>query len=189
MPQIVMQNIKDLYYEMRKNNIEVQIYNVKLGAIGFNVCFSIAEIPFVLTLTSRTNTPEFFLFNITKGFKIETLVDNPTFQRLRKLLYVGNNGGKLKTKEFFHNLDNGTPTKCNLAEIDKSDILNLRRDITYDRERPYFDHWRHHLTDGRKVSAENLTKTLALLGRAAYEDSRKNNTSAIWSATPLDKDK
>lgn len=187
MPQLVMHNIKDLYYEMRTNKIEVQIYNVQLGAIGFNVCFSIAEAPFVLTLTSRTDTPEFFLFNITNGFKIETLIDNTTFHRLRTLLYVGGNAGSLKTKEFFQNLDNATPTKCNLAKIDEKDILNLRKDITYDRDRPYFDHWRHHLTDGRNVSAENLSKTLALLGRTAYQDSRKNNKSAIWSASPIDK--
>ncbi|MFV8980050.1 hypothetical protein [Serratia fonticola] len=85
MPQLVMKNVKDLYYEMRTNKIEVQIYNVQLGAIGFNVCFSIAEAPFVLTLTSRTDTPEFFIFNITNGFKIETLIDNTTFHRWRSL--------------------------------------------------------------------------------------------------------
>ncbi|CDH03900.1 hypothetical protein [Xenorhabdus bovienii] len=100
MPQIVMENLKNLYYDMRANKLEVQVYNVQLGAIGFNICFSIAENPFVLTLTSRTDNPEFFLFKITKGFKVETYLDLITFQRLRNILYTGKEGNKLSTKNF-----------------------------------------------------------------------------------------
>ncbi len=104
MPQIVMENLKNLYYDMRSNKLSVQIYNVQLGAISFNVCFSISENPFVLTLTSRTDTPEFFLFNVTNGFRLETFINIDTFKRLQYLLYIGKNSNKLSTKSFFLDL-------------------------------------------------------------------------------------
>lgn len=187
MPQIVMENLKSLYNDMRSNKLSVQIYNVQLGAISFNVCFSISENPFVLTLTSRTDTPEFFLFNVTNGFKLETFINIDTFKRLQHLLYIGKNSNKLSTKSFFLDLDKKSPTKANLEKIDEREILNLRRDIKYDRERPYFDHWREHITDGKNVTEDNLAKTLALLllGREAYYFSRNNNNSAIWSHCPV----
>ncbi|EOX5981411.1 DUF6037 family protein [Proteus mirabilis] len=185
MPQIVMENLKNLYYDMRSNKLSVQIYNVQLGAISFNVCFSISENPFVLTLTSRTDTPEFFLFNVTNGFRLETFINIDTFKRLQYLLYIGKNSNKLSTKSFFLDLDKKSPTKANLEKIDEREILNLRQDIKYDRERPYFDHWRKHITDGKNVTEDNLAKTLALLGKEAYYFSRNNNNSAIWSHCPV----
>ncbi len=69
---------------------------------------------------------------------------------------------KLSTKSFFLDLDKKSPTKANLEKIDEREILNLRQDIKYDRERPYFDHWREHITDGKNVTEDNLAKTLAL---------------------------
>lgn len=38
-----MANLEVLHNDMSNHNIDVQIYNIVSGAIGFNVCFSINE--------------------------------------------------------------------------------------------------------------------------------------------------
>lgn len=178
-----MNNLEALYNNMLHNEVNVQIYNFNSGVIGFNVCFSINETPFVLALTSRTIEPEFFIFNVNKNFEVSDSMDQDSYRRLANLL---NQGGyqTLYPRTFLQNLNLQTPSIIGRIPTNQ-EILAVRRDITEHRDRPYFDTWRHHGNNGNHVSEENKAKTLALLGREAYQYSEEHNASSIWSANPI----
>ncbi|QBQ64538.1 hypothetical protein EXH44_10055 [Actinobacillus indolicus] len=182
---IYMANLEILYNDMSNHNIDVQIYNIVSGAIGFNVCFSINENPFILALTSRTETPEFFKFSVNQYFEIQDSLDNPTYRRLAALL---NQGGfqTFYPNTFFNNINEQTPIQS-ANRPNNQDILAIRQDITEQRDRPYFNTWRHHQNSGHHVTDENKAKTLALLGREAYEYSCRNNASSVWSVEPINR--
>lgn len=181
-------NLQALYNQMvnfNMNNappIYTQIFNFIAGAVHFNVCFSINENPFTLALTTQNDEPEFFLFHISQNFELSGRLDNDTYRRLANVLNQGQGFNRLVPAEFFTNLNNQTPTELGVRP-NNAQTLAIRQDITEQRDRPYFDTWRHHTV--RNVTAENLAKTLALLGREAYEYSIQHNASSIWSADPI----
>lgn len=180
-----MNALKELYISMHTIDSEMQQFQVTLGAISFDCLFSIRDKPhFMLSLTSRGLNPKFFLLPVKKGFWIEPYFHD-FYGDLVSLLNTGSNtGNKLIPKEFLANLNREIPIKAKSRMNPKpSDVVKLRRDITEQRDKPFFDTWVYWSQRGPKE--KNRLKTKLALGIEALEYSIKMKASSKWSTKDL----
>lgn len=181
-----MTSLRVLHQSMMAINTDIQQFQINVGSASFDCLFSVRENPFVLALTSRGANPKFFKFLVKKGYQIQPYFDEFYYDLVEVLKSGANTGIKLYPKLFLEQLNNSIPTVA-AAKYTPSpkQILELRPDITEQRDRPYFDTWIHWTE--KKPTKENLQKTLSLLGNDAYEHSISNRASSKWSAEDLGK--
>lgn len=183
-----MDALKSLHRSMITINADIQQFQVSTGAASFDCLFSVREEPFVLALTSRGDSPKFFKFEVKKGYWIKPYFD----EFYSDLVKVLSNSGKSKTrlipKAFLEQLNGSLPTVASIKQVaTPKQVLKLRPDILEDRDKPYFDTWIYWTSENRKgPTKENLEKTLALLGRDAYQHSISMKASSRWSAVDLE---
>lgn len=181
-----MTSLRTLHKSMLAINTDIQQFQVQVGAASFDCLFSVRENPFVLALTSRGANPKFFKFLVKNGYQIQAYFDGFYYDLVDVLKSGANTGIKLNPKLFLEQLNNSIPLIAATKNTPSpKQILDLRPDITEQRDRPYFDTWVHWAE--KKPTKENLQKTLSLLGNGAYEHSISNRASSKWSAEDLGK--
>lgn len=172
---------------------DMQHFRLMLGAAEFDCLFSTRGNPFNLALTSRGESPEFFLFPISPTYEVTASFDRDTYARLASVLRTtGASGNKLIPMKFWSEVDALIPRKAEITRMPTAQqIIDLRRDIAEDRDKPYFSHWRNPglKRDGTpaKVTAGNRIKTLEMLGVDALAHSDQNNISSSWSPISVKK--
>jgi hypothetical protein len=175
---------------MIKIDVDIQQFQVTLGAAEFDCLFSTREAPFVLALTSRGLHPKFFKFEVTQGYWIKEYFGD-MYGSLLEVLHNGGTGNNpLRPKPFLEQLNNQLPTVAKTGRVaSPAEIIRLRADITEDRDRPHFDTWIYWKDEKYKdaPSAENREKTLALIGFEALKYSKEMKASSKWSATDLNR--
>jgi hypothetical protein len=182
-----MTALEELHKSMLKISVDIQQFQVTLGAAEFDCLFSTRETPFVLALTSRGLEPKFFKFDVTKGYLIRNYFGDMYGDLLKVLRNGGFGNQPLKPGPFFEQLNNQLPRIAQAGRVTStSEILRLRADITEDRNRPHFDTWIYW--KDKSPSEENKKKTLALIGIEALKYSKEMNASTKWSATDLNRD-
>lgn len=176
-----MTALRSLHQCMIAIGTDVQQFQIKMGAASFDCLFSTRDTPFVLTLTSRGKMPGFFRFDVGYGYKIKDYFGD-FYSELATVLHSdGASGERLMPKVFLAQLNQAIPTEASVkANPSPSEIVRLRPDVVDDRDKPYFDTWMYW-DEPRRPTAENMHKTLILLGREALEHSRTQNASSKWS--------
>lgn len=201
---MIMSNLKSLHESMQSQldahnePIEHQSFRSKHGGAVFECIFSTSMTPYKLSLTSRGTAAhqkaEFFLFDVSpENYSIPNYL-GPDYDRLVKLLKTRNgmSGVKLIPADFLEELNSNTPTHATIQAVPPtSRIIQCRLDITEDRDKPFFSHWRtpNCKNDGSKgsVSEENRKKT-ATISSAALAYSDQIGKSSCWSPTPTHAD-
>jgi len=175
-----MSGLRTLHASMRRLPTDIQQFRFHTGAVDFACLFAVRETPFVLTLTSRSQTPAFFRFDVHPGYRIDTYLGE-RYGELRDLLFIdGRSGEALIPSRFFGELERAIPRIARAGAVpSQTDIARLRHDLE-DRDRPWFDRWEQR---GSGPTKRNLDKTLVLLGPQARQFSIDANKSSIWSAT------
>lgn len=179
--------LEELHRSMKAQSLDVQKFSLKLNEVTFDGLFSIREVPFILTLTSKGSDPEFLKFEIQKGFVVADYLDVDTYRKLVSILKIDGRSGKpLIPKFFFTQIDSMIPRTASINGVPScGEIIRLRHDITEDRDKPYFDGWIYWSEESKKSSTqENRKKTLILLGLEAYNHSKQHNASSSWTAEP-----
>src|SRR5699024_6298605 len=104
-----MSALNSLYRDMLNQHLDLQQFEIKQGAIIFDCLFSIRDIPFVLSLTTKGVDPKFFKFEVLKGFKINPYFKDFYFE-LAKVLNTGaNSGNRLYPKDFLEQINSKIP--------------------------------------------------------------------------------
>ncbi len=178
--------LRTLHKNMITLGTDLQKFQIQIGSAYFHCLFSTRETPFTLSLTSIGEKPEFFLFNVEKGYWI-TPYFGDFYSRLAKVLNSNaNTWKKLEPKEFLAGLNKALPTEATFKNTPTpKEIIKLRPDITDDREKPYFSHWKPWNT--KKPSEANKHKTLLMLGKNALEYSIIMNASSAWTTEETEK--
>lgn len=188
--KLKMTSLQALHKSMLQIGSDMQQFQVELGVISFDCLFSIRDTPhFVISLTLRGDSPKFFLFHVKQGYWISPFFGD-FYSDLAKVLNTGKHTGqKLMPKEFLENLNSKIPQKATKNhEPSAQKIIQLRPDITEERERPYFNTWIYWKKSSNKgPTKNNKHKTLMLLGAEALHYSIEKNASSRWSATEMDK--
>lgn len=185
-----MTMLQQLHKSMLAIKSDMQQFQISMGAVGFDCLFSTRDKPnFTLALTSRGESPKFFIFQVKMGYEIAPYFDG-FYGELAKVLNTGTNTGKtLMPKDFLDQLNNKIPATAKSGRSpSSSEIIRLRPDITEDRDRPHFDTWIFWTPEGgRHPSSENLHKTKMVMGLDALEFSIRENASSKWSAIDLNR--
>lgn len=177
-----MSALRDLHRDMRRLQLDMQQFQVRIGAAEFDCLFSIRENPFVLSLTSRGLNPIFVKFDVHPGYQIKEYFGD-LYSNLCRALYVdGRSGAKLIPADFLKRLNAMVPTAAAQHAVPtREEIVRLRHDLE-ERDKPYFESW-VYWKDGRGPSIKNKHKTLTVLGSDALDFSIHNRASARWSPT------
>ena len=186
-----MTALENLHLSMQAIRVDVQTFQITLGAAEFDCLFSTREAPFVLALTSRGINPKFFKFDVTQGYWIKDYFGT-MYGDLLEVLRNGEHGNeRLRPGPFFEQLNSLLPVTAQAGRVPPTEeILRLRKDITEHRDRPYFDTWIYWEDEKFKdaPSVDNRAKTLALIGYDALQYSKSMKASTKWSATDLNRD-
>ncbi|MDW1751178.1 DUF6037 family protein [Vibrio sp. Vb2133] len=186
-----MSSLKHLHQSMLEIDVDIQQFQVTVGIATFDCLFSTRESPFVLALTSRGLNPKFFKFEVTKGYWIKEYFGDMFGDLLEVLKGGGHTNIALKPAPFLEQLNKQLPVTAYKEQVPSTaKVLELRSDITEERDRPYFDAWIYWKDKKYKnvPSAENQAKTLALIGKEALEYSKAMKASSKWSTTDLNRD-
>lgn len=173
--------------------VDMQHFRLTSGAVEFDCLFSVRGRPYSLSLTSRGASPEFFLFAVSANYEVANNFDPAVFKRLAQTLRTtGASGNKLIPKDFWAQINTLIPRAATRARLpDEKAVIQLRPDISEERDKPYFSHWKNpgKKKDGSpaEVSERNQQKTLELLGEDALTHSTHNHVSSSWSPVPVRK--
>jgi hypothetical protein len=185
-----MTSLQVLHQSMIKVGVDIQQFQITLGAAKFDCLFSTRESPFVLALTSRGLNPRFFKFKVTKGYSIREYFGDMYGDLLEVLKNGGAGNEPLIPRAFLEQLNSKLPTIAYADRIPSTaEIIRLRADITEDRDKPHFDTWIYWKDKKYKdvPSTDNQAKTLALIGPEALKYSKEMKASSKWSATDLNR--
>ena len=197
-----MTNLELLHASMRTQvnahgePTEHQSFQSTHGAVDFECIFSTSPPSYKLSMTSRGTKKqprsEFFLFDVSKEYGIAAYFKD--YARLAKLLRTagGTSGNLLDPNQFLSQLNLNTPVQATVARTPTlQHVLAMRRDVTEQKDKPYFSHWRtpQECADGTpgKVTQKNRQKT-ALISSAALAHSDHIGKSSCWSAVPTNAD-
>ncbi|MET3453815.1 DUF6037 family protein [Pseudomonas kilonensis] len=181
---IHMSGLEKLGKSMQAQNLDIQKFRFKTGAVEFDCLFSMRG-DYELSLTTRGANPSFFLFPITKTFQMATYLKGENSKLVNVLRTHGLSMKGFSSTQFFKDLDKIVPSVAHTNNVPTtSEILQLRHDME-ERDRPFFDTWIPWTTGG--PSAKNKKKTLLLLGPSALIYSEKNNASSRWSSVEPDR--
>jgi len=179
------ESLEQLHRSMIAQHLDIQQFTLKHGIITFDCLFSTRETPFILTLTSRGDSPKFFKFDIQKGYFVKDYLVGELYQDLVSVLRIdGSSRSPLIPKVFFAQLDQLIPRTAHPSHVpDYSTIIKLRHDVE-ERDKPYFDVWMYWSAASKKSpSKENIKKT-RIMGPDACRYSLEYNASSRWTATP-----
>lgn len=184
-----MESLERLHRSMRSLGVDMQQFQIRIGAASFDCLFSTRETPFVLALTSRGLNPHFFQFDVNAGYWIVEFFGNMYSPLVEVLKVDGRSGERLIPKSFLAQLDAVIPRQAKASNVPEAErIVRLRTDLE-EADRPYFDTWLFWRPESKKSpSHENLHKTHVALGPEALEYSKRMNASAKWSAKPTGRD-
>jgi len=180
-----------LHQSMMQIGVDIQQFQITLGAANFDCLFSTRGAPFVLALTSRGLNPKFFKFEVTQGYSIREHFGEMYGDLLEVLKAGSNSKEKLRPKPFLEQLNSQLPQVAQAGWVaSTAEIIRLRADITEDRNKPHFDTWIYWKDEKYKdaPSVENRQKTLELMGTDALKYSKEMKASSKWSATDLNRD-
>ncbi|MCE8021078.1 hypothetical protein HOP51_13300 [Halomonas sp. MCCC 1A11036] len=180
-----MESLKKLHQSMRVLGVDMQKFQVRLGAAEFDCLFSTRDDPFVLALTSRGLNPRFFRFVVNRGYWIRDYLGDLYGPLVEVLKIDGSSGKRLVPKDFLVQLDAAIPHAATQLWVPEPHVIvQLRADLE-EAGRPYFDTWIYWDSESnRSPRKENMVKTLEALGPEALEYSKRMNASSKWSMTP-----
>jgi len=181
-----MTSLVALHQSMTTNGIDIQKFPFRTGAANFECLFSTRGNVLELSLTSRGKDPKFFLFSVSPSYEINVYLGDKLGEFISVLKTHGMSGIGFKPSEMFSELNSVIPSVANSTTIPSpEDIVRLRHDLEF-RDLPFFDTW-IYWKEREGPKAENLKKTLLVLGNDAAEYSLRMTASSRWSATPTGK--
>lgn len=177
-----LSSLRQLHQSMIAQSINMQQFSLTVGSGSFDCLFSTREQPFIFSMTSRGGNPQFFIFDVKEGYRINTYLGNRYTDLLAVLNTGMNSKNKLQTNEFFADLNKHIPIVASRRNSPlPEDIVRLRSDLE-ENHKPYFDTWIYW--DKKSTGEDNKQKTLVVLGSEALDYSIRMNASSKWSVTP-----
>lgn len=176
-----LDGLKNLYDDMKRQNIDRYRFNYTYGDGTFDMFFFIDEKPFTLLFGARGENFSFEI-KVKKGFKIEVNFDNDIYYNLIGFLNLEYSPGKpFKPAWFFIDFNKHIPNTANIYNIPRPQQIIIYRNDIEEADKMYFLKWRDNTLRGEKVSEENLHKTKTILGYRAYEICKNKNLSSCWT--------
>lgn len=123
--------IKDLYYDMKAQNMNICQFEFTYSRLDFDIIFKIDCEPYILMFGIKLNN-EYFEIKMKEGFEIEAIFDKDVYNMLIKLFEISDKVWEpFRPIHFFNALNTSIPKKLKKQ--------NEYRPSTYARYRQEFD--------------------------------------------------
>lgn len=176
---------KPLFKSMQAQDIHRYKFPYRHNHLHFDCLFFTDQQPFELVMGCKAENFAIFL-DVRQGFQIDPGLDTVTFNKLRAALRLdGKSGASFKTSAFFREFNAHIPDHAKPENKAKPQDIAPYRSITEEAHKVYFCGWRNNPA-GKHVTAENLEKTLQLMGPREHEFSKRRNQSTCWTANEDD---
>lgn len=176
-----LDGLRNLYRDMKINNLERYKIQFAFNNVSFDVFFFIDESPFILMFGVRAFN-FYFELQVESRFQINPILEKDTYATLVSILNLNyDSQNPFKPNYFFEEFNKKIPQKVMLNNVPKPhEIGQFRRNIE-ENEKIHFFGWQDNKIRNEKVSQENLIKTKLLLGKKAYERCKQKNISSRWT--------
>lgn len=176
-----LDELKNLYGDMKRQNIDRYRFTYTYGDGTFDVFFFIDEAPFILLFGARGKNFSFEI-EVKKGFRIEVHFDKDIYYKLIDFLKIKSSSKTpFNPGRFFVDFNKHIPKTANVNNIPKPQQIIVYRNDIEEADKLYFLKWRDNTIRGEKVSEENLHKTRKILGHQAYKICKSKNLSSCWT--------
>lgn len=176
-----IEGLKELYRDMRRNNVARTQFQYQHNNVIFDVIFFIDEAPFQLLFGAVGHQCSFFV-NVAEGFNISTVISpRSAYSDLCKALGLTYDpANPFSTTKFFadfalHIPTNISPQKAPILPVNCQALANV------DGDKIYFSHWKNHSDKSGNVTEDNLIKTNNAFGCEIKDFCARKNISSCWS--------
>ncbi len=176
-----LSGLEPLYRSMHAQNIERTKFRYQHNHLTFECMFFIDLQPFELVMGCIGHNFTIFL-EVRPGFEITPFIERETFFSLREALFQGaGSPNKFDPTAFFTEFNRHIPNHTSPENTpEPHEVARYYRHVE-EADKIYFCGWRDNTKVGKHVTAENLAKTLRLLGERAHELARRRNLSTCWT--------
>jgi hypothetical protein len=170
-----------LYRSMCAQHLERTKFRYRINDLNFDCLFFIDTQPFELVMGCLGHN--FAIFRqVRQGFEINTFLDDATFFALRHALFRdAGSHNKLQTSTFFTEFNQHIPREASPAATPTPDDIGRYYPDLEHADKRFFCGWLDNSKQGNQVSAQNLAKTLRLMGRRAHDFAQRRNFSTRWT--------
>lgn len=172
--------LKVLHRDMQVKKEERATFPFEYNGKSFSCIFLTDIIPYRLYLTTLGAVPKVFEFEIKKGYKVESFIED--YKMLIEYLEIKYDPKhKFLPFDFFEALNKKIPKEFKVRPDYKETlkVVSKRRKIE-EEEKIYFCGWRRNAI-GQSVSEKNYEKTRSSFGDEKAEMSRRKNISSCWT--------
>jgi len=179
-----LSNLKQVYVNMRTNNIERYRFTFEYRNVKFDVFLLIDESPFILMFGVKAKNI-YFEIEVKRGFNVNDTIPKETYKKLCEALGLKYDPmNKFKPSDFFTEFNKRIPHKFNTRNKAKPHEIGTYRKKYEESEKIYFIGWRDNNIRNESVRPRNLEKTRTLIGEDAYNRCKDNNISSCWAGDP-----
>ena len=178
-----LDRLPGLHQDMRRQGVERCKFPFARNHARFQVIFLADQVPYVL-MFGLVGGQLSFSVDVLQGYRINPGLEKDVYLELVRALGLQFDRDRpFYPAAFFEDLNLAIPRRIAPANItEPHDIARHCRDVE-DADKTYFLTWQEH-GKTKHVTDQNLMKTRALLGVAAYEHCRKHNISTVWTDDP-----
>ncbi|MBG9445297.1 DUF6037 family protein [Cytobacillus firmus] len=178
---MILNKLKELYKDIKRNNLTYDVFDFTKNNIDFNVLFDINSTPFKLIMIKKRSS-DYIIIDVHNGFKINPHLSRDKYDTLVSMLGLQfKKGNPFSTKEFFEELNQKIPSNISRKNISRNTIFTIyqceEKDKVYIKEIRNWDTYPHL---NKSCSPENKEKT-RLLYPDLYEEIKDKNISVFYT--------
>lgn len=178
---MILDKLKELFKDIKRNNLTYDVFDFTKNNISFNVLFDINSTPFKLIIIKKRSS-EYIKIDVLNGFTINPQLNSEQYNTLVSMLELRyQEGNPFSTITFFEELNQGIPATISKIEIGKNTIATIYQceeaEKVLIREIRDWDKYPHL---NKTCSAENKEKT-RILYPEIYEQIKDKNISVFYT--------
>jgi hypothetical protein len=176
-----LDGLKELYKDMKRNNVVRTQFQYQHNNVIFDVIFFIDDSPFQLLFGAIGHQCSFFI-NVTDGFNISPVITpRAAYYDLCKALGLTYDpANPFSTAKFFADFALHIPLSISAKKTPTLPI-NYQASVNIDGDKIHFSHWKNNSDKSGNVTVENLEKTRDAFGDEIKNFCLRKNVSSCWS--------
>ncbi len=183
----LMPGLKRLHLSMRRAGTERARFTITHNHVTFDCLFLTDIAPYEFVLAAVGHPGMVFVFDVLRGYMIQTAFADALYRELANLLRTGiHSGNVLKPSDFLRQIDDAVPADVGRTRtVTTADVLRTYRHLVDEDQKIYFKGWLRN-PDGKHVKPENLDKTKRCFGQQVHDSCQRQNISSCWSPLAAD---
>lgn len=176
-----LEGLKELFKDMKLNNVDRTQFQYKHNGVIFDVIFFIDSFPYQLLFGAVGHKCSFFV-DVMPGFEISPIIKpKSAYSDLCKALGLTYDpANPFSTAKFFAGFSQHIPDRISKK---KTSVIPVRYEAVAidDGDKVYFRYWKNNSEKNGNVTGDNLEKTRNAFGPEIANLCQRKNISSCWS--------